>query len=170
MGLSEDQVSFIKIRLPTAHLGFQTHQCPRCVNIWHGPSGAHNFAGDHRSLCPDSARVHLHTNKHTDACTQTHTHRHQFSSVNPLCLTLCDPRDCSTQASLSITNSWSLLKLMSIKSVMPSNHLILCCPLLLLPSIFLSIRVFSNESALHIRWPKYWSFSSVSILPMNMQD
>ena len=63
------------------------------------------------------------------------------------------------QASLSITNSWSLLKLMSIESVMPSNHLILCCPLLLLPSIFPSIKVFSNESVLHIRWPKYWSFS-----------
>ena len=63
------------------------------------------------------------------------------------------------QASLSITNSQSLLKLMCIESVMPSNHLILCQPLLLLPSIFSSIRVFSNESALHIRWPKYWSFS-----------
>ena len=63
------------------------------------------------------------------------------------------------QASLSIINSWSLLKLMSIESVMPSNHLILCHPLLLLPSIFLSIRVFSNESVLHIRWPKYWRFS-----------
>ena len=63
------------------------------------------------------------------------------------------------QASLSITNFWSLLKLMCIKLVMPSNHLILCCPLLLLPLIFPSIRVFSNESVLHIRWPKYWSFS-----------
>jgi len=63
------------------------------------------------------------------------------------------------QASLSITNSRSLLKLMSIKSVMPSNHLILCCPLLLLPSIFPSIRIFSNESVLYIRWLKYWSFS-----------
>ena len=63
------------------------------------------------------------------------------------------------QASLSITNSWSLLKLMSIESVMPSNHLILCCPLLLLPSIFPSIRVFSSESFLPIGWPKYWSFS-----------
>ena len=63
------------------------------------------------------------------------------------------------QASLSITISQSLLKLMSIKSVMPSSHLILCHPLLLLPSIFPSIRVFSNESVLHIRWPKYWSFS-----------
>ena len=63
------------------------------------------------------------------------------------------------QASLSITNSWSLPKPMCIESVMPPNHLILCHPLLLLPSIFPSIRVFSNESALHIRWPKYWSFS-----------
>ena len=63
------------------------------------------------------------------------------------------------QTSLSITNSRSLLKFMSFKSVMPSNHLILCCPLLLLPSIFPSIRVFSNESVLLIRWPKYWGFS-----------
>ena len=70
------------------------------------------------------------------------------------------------QASLSITNSWSLLKLMSIESVMHSNHLTLCRPLLLLPSIFPSIRVFSNESALLIRWPKYWSFS-FSISPSN---
>ena len=70
------------------------------------------------------------------------------------------------QASLSITNSRSLLKLMSIESVMPSNHLILCQPLLLPPSIFPSIRVFSNESVPHIRWPKYWSFS-FSISPSN---
>ena len=70
------------------------------------------------------------------------------------------------QASLSFTFSWSLLKLMSIESVMPSNHLVLCCPLLLLPSIFPSIRVFSNELALHIRWPEYWSFS-FSISPSN---
>ena len=69
------------------------------------------------------------------------------------------PWTAACQASLSITNSQSLLKLMSIESVMPSNHLILCRPLLLLPSIFPSIRVFSNESALYIRWPKYWSFS-----------
>ena len=70
------------------------------------------------------------------------------------------------QASLSLTNSRSLLKVMSIESVMPSNHLILCCPLLLPPSIFLSIRVFSNESVLCIRWLKYWSFS-FSISPSN---
>ena len=74
--------------------------------------------------------------------------------------------DCSTPTSLSITNSQSLLKLMFIESVMPSNHLILCHPLFLPPSIFPSIRVFSNEPVLHIRWPKYWSFS-FSISPSN---
>ena len=76
------------------------------------------------------------------------------------------PWTAAQQSSLSFTVSRSLLKLMCIESVMPSNHLILCCPLLLLPSIFPSIRVFSNESALHIRWPKYWSFS-FSISPSN---
>ena len=76
------------------------------------------------------------------------------------------PRTAALQASLSITNSWSLPKPMSIESVMPSNHLILCHPLLLSPSIFPSIRVFSNESVLCIRWPKYWSFS-FSISPSN---
>ena len=90
----------------------------------------------------------------------------QFSSVAQSCPTLCDPMDCSLPGSLSITNSQSLLKLMSIELVMPSSHLILCHPLLLLPSIFPSIRVFSNESALHIRWPKYWSFS-FNISPSN---
>ena len=74
--------------------------------------------------------------------------------------------DCSTKLFLSITNYWSLLKLMSTESVMPSNHLILCCPLLLPPSIFPSIRGFSNESVLHIRWSKYCSFS-FSISPSN---
>ena len=76
------------------------------------------------------------------------------------------PWTAGRQASLPITNSWCLLKLMSIKSVMPSNHLILCRPLLLLPSIFPSIRVFSNELVLHIRRPKVWSFS-FSISPSN---
>ena len=76
------------------------------------------------------------------------------------------PWTAACQASLSITNYQSLLKLMSIKSVMASNHLILCCPLLLLPSIFPSIRVFSNESVLRIRWPKYWSLG-FSISPSN---
>ena len=84
-----------------------------------------------------------------------------LSSVQPLSrfLLFATPWTAAHQASLSITNSWSLLKLMSIESVMPSNHLILCHPLLLPPSVFPSIRVFSNESVLHIRRPKYWSFS-----------
>ena len=92
----------------------------------------------------------------------------QFSSVQLLSHVqlFATPWTAAHQASLSITNSQNLLKLMSIESVMPSNHLILCRPLLLLPSIFTSIRVFSNESALHIRWPKYWSFS-FSISPSN---
>ena len=91
-----------------------------------------------------------------------------FSSARPLsCVRLfVTPRTAAHQASLSITNSQSLLKLKSIELVMPSNHLILCCPLLLLPSIFPSIRVFSNESTLRMKWPKYWSFS-FSISPSN---
>src|SRR5574340_256857 len=85
----------------------------------------------------------------------------QFSSVQSLsCVQLfATPWTAACQASLSITNSRSLLRLMSVMSVMPSNHLILCHPLLLLPSIFPSIRVFSNESVLRFRWPKYWCFS-----------
>ena len=92
----------------------------------------------------------------------------EFSSVQSLsCLQLfATPWTAAHQASLSITNSQSLLKLMSIESVMPSNHLSLCCPLLLLPSTFPSIRVFSNESVLHIRWTSYWSFS-IRISPSN---
>ena len=91
-----------------------------------------------------------------------------FSSVQSLSRVrlFATPWTAAPQASLSITNSWSSPKPMSIKSVMPSNHLILCHPLLLLPSIFPSIRVFSNELALHIRWPKYWSFS-FNISPSN---
>ena len=88
----------------------------------------------------------------------------QFSSVAQSCSTLSDPMDWSTPGLLSVTNSQSLLKLMSVESVMPSNHLILCCPLL--PSIFPSIRVFSSKSVLCIRWPKDWSFS-FSISPSN---
>ena len=88
---------------------------------------------------------------------------YQFSSVAQSCPALWIA---AHQASLSITSSWRLLKLMSIKSVMPSNHLILCRPVLLPPSIFPSIRVFSNESALRIRGPKYWSFS-FNIRPSN---
>ena len=88
----------------------------------------------------------------------------QFSSVAQSCPTLCDPWSAAHQASLSITNSRSLLKLMFIKSVMPSSHHILCRPLFLLPPIPPSIRVFSNESTLRMRWPKNWSFSfSISL-------
>ena len=97
----------------------------------------------------------------------------QFSSVQLLShihWLIAPSWSAARQASLSITNSQSLLKLMSTVSVMPSNHLILCCPLFLLPSIFPSLRVFSNESTLRIRWPTYWSFSSSSVLPMNTQD
>ena len=95
-------------------------------------------------------------------------HFTEFRSVQLLsCVRLrVTPWTAAHQASLSITNCQSLLKLISIESVMPSNHLILCCPLLLLPSIFPSIKVFSYESALHIRWPKYWSFR-FNISPSN---
>ena len=81
-------------------------------------------------------------------------------------LTLCDLMDCSITGFPVFHIFWSLLKFMSTESVMPSNHLIFCCPLLLLPSIFPSLKIFSNESALHIRWPKYWNFS-FSINPFN---
>ena len=93
---------------------------------------------------------------------------YQFSSVHSLSRVqlFATPCTAACQASLSIANSWSLLKLTSAESVMPSNHLILCCPLLLPPSIFPSIRTFSSESVLHIRWPEYWSFS-FSISPSN---
>ena len=102
-------------------------------------------------------------------CTHIYTNKWrlvQFSSVAQSCPTLCDSMNYSTprQASLSITNSRCLLKLRSIESMMPSSHLILCRPLPLLPPIPPSIRVFSNESTLRMRWPKYWSFS-FSITP-----
>ena len=93
-----------------------------------------------------------------------------FSSVQFIRSVMSDSLQQGRQASLSITNSWSLLKLMSIKSGMPSSHLILCRPLLLLPPIPPSIRVFSNESTLHMRWPKYRNFILASFLPMNTQN
>ena len=99
------------------------------------------------------------------------TYSVHFNSVAQSCLTLCDPMNPALQASLSITNSQSLPKPMSTESVMPSSHLIFCCPLLLPPSIFPSNRVFSNESAL--QWPKSGGQSigvSTSVLPMNTQD
>ena len=90
----------------------------------------------------------------------------EFNSVTQSCPTLCDPMNCSTPGLPVHHQLWSQPKLMSIESVMPSNHLILCHSLLLLPSIFPRIKVFSNESALCIRWPKYWSFS-FNISPSN---
>ena len=108
------------------------------------------------SLCPwDGHGKHWILRVHPHPVTDSS----KFSSVQLLSHVqlLATPWTTAHQASLSITNSWSLLKLMSIKLVMLSNHLIFCCPLLL-PSIFPSIRVFSNESALRIRWPKYWKF------------
>ena len=98
--------------------------------------------------------------------------KHQLNSVQSLSHVQLfgTPWTVVCQASLSITNTWSLLKLMSIVSVMPSNYLILCRPLLLPLSILPSVRVFSNESVLRIMWPKDWSVSSESVLPMNIQD
>ena len=87
-------------------------------------------------------------------------------SVTQSCLTLCDPMNSSMPGFLFFTMSRSLLKFMSIESAMPSIYLLLCCPLLFLPSIFPNIRVFSNEPSVHIRWPKYWNFS-FSISPSN---
>ena len=98
--------------------------------------------------------------------TQGKTHRCSVQFSQSVVSDSAIPWTAACQPSLSITNFWSLLKLMSIESVMPSNHLILCCLLLLPPSIFPSIKVFSNESVLRIRWPKYWSFS-FSISPSN---
>ena len=108
---------------------------------------------------PPSHSFHSFAPKYLISLFIGHLNPTSLSSVGAqLCLTLWDSLPATHQASLSITNSWSLLKLMSMKSVMPSNHLILSHSLLL-PSIFPSIRVFSNESALYIRWPKYCSFS-----------
>ena len=99
--------------------------------------------------------------------------QHHPCSVQFSCLVVSNsatPWTAACQVSLSIINSQSLLKRMSIQSVMPSNHLILCHHLLLLPSVFPSIRVFLNESVLHTRWPKYWISASASVLLINIQD
>ena len=104
-------------------------------------------------------------------CAVTSAQSLQFSSVSYSVWLFVNPWTAACQASLCITSSRSLLKLMSVESVMSSNHLILCHPLLFLPSIFPSIRVFSNKSVLLIRWPKYWTFQwSASDLSMNIQD
>ena len=118
-----------------------------------------------QELSFESLLRNLMKSKHTST---KHSKLTKYSSVQSLSRIrlFATPRTAARQAFQSITNSQSLLKLMSIESVTPSNHLILCCPLLLLPSIFPNIRVFSKESALHIMWPKYWSFS-FSISPSN---
>ena len=112
--------------------------------------------------------IHVTTWTNTEDITLSEKSHYMFSSVQSLSYVrlFATPWTAAHQASLSKTNSRSLLKLMSFESVMPSNHLILCHSLLLSPSIFPSIRVFSNESALHMRWPKYWSFS-LNISPSN---
>ena len=116
----------------------------------------------HLNWPPSEAR-----NAITEADISISLPRVQFSSICLIIIWLsATPWTAARQASLSIINSWSLLKLLSIELVMSSNHLILCCPLLLLPSIFPNIRVFLNESVLCIRWPKYWSFS-FNISPSN---
>ena len=122
--------------------------------------------GDMPSLCDFLHQAKQQKSSLETVITAATTHLVQFSSVTQWCLTLCNPMNRSMPGSLSITNSQSPHKLMSIESVMPSSHLILCCPFLLLPSIFSRIRVFSNKSALQIRWPTYWSFS-FNISPSN---
>ena len=119
-------------------------------------------------LCPYASLIllWLYTSPSSVKITPFIPYSVQFSLVAQLCRLFVTPWTAARQTSLSITNSRSLLKLMAITKVMPSNHLNLCHPLLLLPSNFSSIRVFSNELVLHIRWPKYWSFS-FSISPSN---
>ena len=122
-------------------------------------SGSRSACQQRTSIHPPTTVPHLPPCPHPEPKGQL-----WFSSVSQSTRLFATPWTAACQASLSITSSWSLLKLMSIGSVMPSNHLILCRPLLLPPSIFPSIRIFSNESVLCIRWPKYWSFS-FSICP-----
>ena len=136
-------------------------QTTRLLSPWDSP-GKNNGVGSHFFLQCMKVKSE---NEVAQSCPTLTIVSVQFSSVAQSCLTLCNPME-ACQASLSIINSWSLLKLVFIELVMPSNHLILCRPLLLLPPIPPSIRVFSNESVLHIRWPKYWSFS-FNISPSN---
>ena len=123
----------------------ESHYLPQIFTWWYLPIQYRPF-----NLCCDLSVRHC----------QLQVKMFQFSSVQSLSRVrlFATPWTAAHQASLSITHSQSFLKLMSIKSMMPSNHLILCRPLLLLPSIFPSIRVYSHESVLHIRWPKYWKF------------
>ena len=140
---------------------------------------SYNFAASSPFIPPTFTLVHQpkettwnpwmhHENNVTTLCISFIIWKMKISSVWLLshAWLFATPWTTESQASLSITNSWSSPKSMSIESVMPSNHLVLCGPLLLLPTIFSSIRVFSNESTLHMRWPEYWSFS-LSIIPSN---
>ena len=102
--------------------------------------------------------------------THTHTHTHTYMSFSVSVVSLCDPMNCSMQGFPVLHCLPKPAQGQSIDSVMPSNHLILCCPLLLLLLTFFSISFFPNESALHIRWPKDWSFNFISDLPKNIQD
>ena len=132
---------------------------------WHSPHPPPSAAQEEVGSAVTGYQVFCPTVNRRGLCTV------HFSSVVQSCLTLCDPMDyIAGQATLSITNTWSLFKLTSIQSVMPSNHLILCPLLLLLPSIFPKIRVFSNESVLRIRCRSTVASASASVLPMNIQD
>ena len=128
--------------------------CLLAICSWHFPLASFNLLPKSVSYSVDSSLVCL-----------VHSFFRSDQSLSHVRL-FVTPWIAARQASLSITNSWSSPKLMSIESVMPSSHLILCCPLLLLLPIPPSIRVFSNESTRHMRWPKYWSFS-FSIIPSN---
>ena len=131
-----------------------------------GPSLGHSWEERQRHV--PTSRQNRNTSSEAMLVPYLHLSKLSLSSVQSLSHVqlFATPWSVACQASLSITNCWSLLKLMSIESVTPSNHLILCHPLLLLPSIFPSIRVFSSESVPRIRWPKYWSFS-FNISPYN---
>ena len=133
-------------------------------NFENNPVTFYQGCGSHKSPKDDLNNVTKLVVSRVSMTGCSHVFSDQFSSVIQSCSTLCNPMDCRTQASLSITNSQSQPKLMCIQSVMPSSHLILCHSLLLLPQITPSIMVFSNESTLRMRWPKYWSFS-FSIIP-----
>ena len=154
---------------PSSHRSCPQWQAPRALRMepsrlppgWQPSPTVHPEGirvGKKRILAPDSwGQIKGMISVSPDSCIFPYTV--QLSSAHSVVSDSATPWTAAHQASLSITNSQSLPKLMSIVSVMPSSHLILCRPLLLLPSIFPSIRAFSNESALRIRWPKYWSFS-----------
>ena len=141
------------------------------AKTWEQAKDPHHCIRQNFFLFYDWVILHcMHTNVYTYVYTYIYIYIYMYtSSVTQSCPTLCPPWTAALQASLSITDSWSLLKLISIESVIPSNHLILCHPLLLLPSILHNIRVFSNESVICIRW-NIGASASASVLPMNIQD